>query len=63
MDSIEKIAVDQAELIYRLVRMNRQLIEELAQYRLMDAEEKELENLISRLGGNNVGINRRCDSV
>ena len=48
MDSIEKIAVDQAELIYRLVRMNRQLIEELAQYRLMDAEEKELENLLMR---------------
>lgn len=57
MDSIEKIAVDQAELIYRLVRMNRQLIEELAQYRLMDAEEKELENLLMRLGGNDVGRN------
>jgi len=55
MDSMEKIAVDQAELIERLVKMNKTLISELAQYRVMDAEEKELENLLMRLGGNDVG--------
>ena len=55
MDSMEKIAVDQAELIERLVKMNKTLISELAQYRVMDAEEKELENLLMRLGGNYVG--------
>jgi hypothetical protein len=52
---MEKIAVDQAELIERLVKMNKTLISELAQYRVMDAEEKELENLLMRLGGNDVG--------
>lgn len=57
MDSMEKIAVDQAELIERLVKMNKTLISELAQYRVMDAEEKELENLLMRLGGNDVGRN------
>lgn len=56
MDTLEKIAVDQAELIYRLIRMNKQLIEELAQHRVMEAEEKELEMLIDRLGGRNVGV-------
>ena len=55
MDSMEKIAVDQAELIERLVKMNKTLISELAQYRVMDEEEKELENLLMRLGGNDVG--------
>ena len=55
MDSMERIAVDQAELIERLVKMNKTLISELAQYRVMDAEEKELENLLMRLGGNDVG--------
>lgn len=55
MDSMEKIAVYQAELIERLVKMNKTLISELAQYRVMDAEEKELENLLMRLGGNDVG--------
>lgn len=51
MDALETIAVDQAELICRLIKMNKILIEELAQFRVMDAEEKELEMLISRLGG------------
>lgn len=55
MDSMEKIAVDQAELIERLVKMNKTLISELAQYRVMDTEEKELGNLLMRLGGNDVG--------
>ena len=57
MDSMEKIAVDQAELIERLVKMNKTLISELAQYRVMDAEEKELENLLIKLGGYDVGHN------
>jgi hypothetical protein len=52
---MEKIAVDQAELIERLVAMNKTLISELAQYRVMEVEEKELENLLMRLGGNDVG--------
>lgn len=56
MDTLEQIAVDQADIIYRLIRMNKQLIEELEQFRVMDAEEKELEMLIDRLGGNNVGV-------
>jgi hypothetical protein len=55
MNSMEKIAVDQADIMHRLIRMNKMLIEELAQYRVMDAEEKELEILISKLGGHNVG--------
>jgi len=33
------------------------MAEELAQYRVMDAEEKELEILISKLGGRNVAGN------
>ena len=57
MDTMEKIATDQADVIERLIKMNRSLIEELAKYCVMDAEEKELQMLIDRLGGNNVGVN------
>lgn len=55
MDSMENIALEQMGIIERLVAMNKTLISELAQYRVMDAEEKELENLLMRLGGNDVG--------
>lgn len=55
MDSMENIALEQMDIIERLVKMNKTLISELAQYRVMDAEEKELENLLMRLGGNDVG--------
>ena len=57
MDSMENIALEQMGIIERLVAMNKTLISELAQYRVMDAEEKELENLLMRLGGNDVGRN------
>ena len=56
MDSMENIALEQMGIIERLVAMNKTLISELAQYRVMDAEEKELENLLMRLGGNDVGV-------
>ena len=55
MGEMENIALEQMDIIERLVKMNKTLISELAQYRVMDAEEKELENLLMRLGGNDVG--------
>lgn len=55
MGEMESIALEQMDIIERLVKMNKTLISELAQYRVMDAEEKELENLLMRLGGNDVG--------
>lgn len=55
MDSMENIALEQMGIIERLVAMNKTLISELAQYRVMEVEEKELENLLMRLGGNDVG--------
>lgn len=57
MGEMENIALEQMDIIERLVKMNKTLISELAQYRVMDAEEKELENLLMRLGGNDVGRN------
>lgn len=57
MGEMESIALEQMDIIERLVKMNKTLISELAQYRVMDAEEKELENLLMRLGGNDVGRN------
>ena len=55
MDSMENIALEQMGIIERLVAMNKTLISELAQYRVMEAEEKELADLLRRLGGHNVG--------
>lgn len=57
MDSMENIALEQMGIIERLVAMNKTLISELAQYRVMEAEEKELENLLIKLGGYDVGHN------
>lgn len=54
---MESIAVDQADIMERLVKMNRRLIEELAQYRVMDEEERELQGLLVKMGGgHNVGL-------
>jgi len=51
MDAIETVALDQADIIARLVRMNKELLAELSQHRLVDAEERELEDLVRRTGG------------
>jgi hypothetical protein len=56
MDSMENIALEQMGIIERLVAMNKTLISELAQYRVMEVEEKELADLLRRLGGHNVGV-------
>jgi hypothetical protein len=50
MDAIESVALDQVDIIERLIRMNRELIEELSQHRRIDEEEKELEDLVRRMG-------------
>lgn len=51
MDAIETVALDQADIIERLVRMNKELLAELSQHRRIDAEEKELEALVQKMGG------------
>ena len=55
MDSMENIALEQMGIIERLVAMNKTLISELAQYRVMEVEEKELADLLIKLGGYDVG--------
>jgi len=50
MGEMETIALEQADIIERLIRMNRELIEELSQHRRIDEEEKELEDLVRRMG-------------
>ena len=47
----EQIAVDYADIVEQLVKLNKSLISELAQYRIMDEEERELQELIERTGG------------
>ena len=51
MDTMETVALTQLEVIERQTAMLRRLISELSQYRVMDAEEKELEDLLKRTGG------------
>ena len=51
---LETIALDQVDIIERLVKMNRELITELSQYRRVDAEERELELIVQRTGGGGV---------
>ena len=46
----EEIAVEYADLLERMVDLNKRLIAELAQYRVMDAEERELEKLSEKMG-------------
>ena len=55
MDALEKVAVDQADMMSRMVRMMKDLISELAQYRVMDEEERQLEDFINRMGGKTGG--------
>ena len=47
----EEMAVEYADIMERMISLNKRLITELAQYRQMDAEEKELEALVKRTGG------------
>ena len=51
LTTAEEIAVEYADVMERLVSLNKRLIDELAQYRRMDAEEKEVEMLLARMGG------------
>ena len=51
MDTMESVALDQVNIMERLVRMNKDLINELSQYRRMDEEEKMLAELIEKMGG------------
>ena len=55
MDTMETVALDQAEIIEKLIKMNKNLISELAQVRVMDEEEKMLADLIERMGGGLIG--------
>lgn len=48
---LETIALDQVDIIERLVKINRELITELSQHRKVDAEERELELIVQRTGG------------
>lgn len=54
MDAIETVALDQVDIIERLVKMNKELLSELSQHRKVDAEERELELIIQRTGGGSV---------
>ena len=47
----EEIAVEYADIMERLIDLNKRVISELAQYRRMDEEEKELETLLIKMGG------------
>ena len=49
--NFEHIAVEQMEIMERLVHLTKELISELSQYRRMDAEEKLLEELVEKTGG------------
>lgn len=47
----EEIAVEYADALDLMIRLNKRVISELAQYRRMDAEEKELQALADKIGG------------
>ena len=47
----EEIAVELSDIMYRMVDLMKRLISELAQYRIMDEEEKELAMLLEKMGG------------
>ena len=54
MNSMETIALEQADLIDKLAQGNKKLVNELAQYRAIDKEDKEqtvLREAIEALGG------------
>ena len=48
---VEEIAVDLTDIIEKMVDLQKRLINELAQYRVMDEEERELQALVDRMGG------------
>jgi hypothetical protein len=50
-ENFEHIAVEQMEIMERLVHLTKELISELSQYRRMDAEEKLLEEIVEKTGG------------
>lgn len=58
MGEMETIALEQMEIMERLVNLCKTLISELAQYRRMDEEEKLVAELLQKMGGHNVG--RTC---
>jgi hypothetical protein len=49
MNSMETIALEQADLLNKLTEMNKKLINELAQYKAMDKEERVLEDALKSL--------------
>lgn len=49
MNSMEMIALEQADLLNKLTEMNKKLINELAQYKAIDKEEKVLEDALKSL--------------
>ncbi len=54
MNSMETIALEQADLIDKLAKVNKKLVNELAQYREIDKEDKQqriLREAIESLGG------------
>lgn len=54
MSSMESIALEQADLIDKLAQVNKQLVNELAQYREIDKEDKQqrvLREALESLGG------------
>lgn len=51
LTTAEEIAVEYADALDLMIRLNKRVISELAQYRRMDAEEKELQALADKIGG------------
>ncbi len=54
MNSMETIALEQADLIDKLAKVNKKLVNELAQYREIDKEDKQqriLREALESLGG------------
>ena len=55
MNSLETIALEQADLLNKLAEINKKLINELAQYREIDKEDRVLKDTLNKLGGTNDG--------
>lgn len=51
LTTAEEIAAEYADILERSVNLNKRLITELAQYRRMDEEEKDVEALLEKMGG------------
>lgn len=50
-DAMETVAIEQIEVIDSLVKMVKELLTELKQYRDIEKEEKILEDALRKLGG------------